>query len=459
MVKITTTRTRQHVKVSPSMSNLSVQQLEKLPWGCQDKIYKKSMSLIKKAFNGTCKKYFFTYENVPACRIPSAEDISKLWTSKPYKTNEKIRTALTEKELERFPGLKQHVPITNHTEPTKKQDQDCDHVRNELALNSYHRMGVNSSITTKTGPGPKFYADGCNACMNAIVTRFDENGNLQIMAMKRPENADSDAGEYQMSAGCLFFGGDGQKVNVDGKEYVVKGSVKYNLAEARNVDEKGKLQGEAKAHAVAAILEKLWTDDQSKKIVEDFDFELLFKGLVDDTSNTRHRWVETSYSIHHITGKEDTTILEHLKDSKVNPKRVNVGDGVWRSIEMNPKGKVYSQIVVEEKDESLEDSIVHKKIFVEHDKSAQVYDPAVEFEFWHGDHSFVAARIYEFISSKYQFVKKGEFGFGISEPIVASDSQKLDSHDEDVSIHNANLLIQRIQKVGKILKKKSFVSK
>lgn len=49
--------------------------------------------------------------------------------------------------------------------------------------------------------------------------------------------------------------------------------------------------------------------------------------------------------------------LEHLKDCKVNPKRTNVGHGVWRSIEINPKGKVHSQIVVEEKgcDESLED--------------------------------------------------------------------------------------------------------
>merc|ERR1712083_385785 len=142
----------------------------------------------------------------------------------------------------------------------------------------------------------------------------------------------------------------------------------------------------AKAHAIAAILEKLWTDEKSKEIVEKFDFHLLSKGIVDDTSNTRHRWVETSYAIHHITGNEDLEVLEHLKDSKVNPKRANVGDGVWRSIELNPKGKVCSQVGIEENNE-------YKKIWVEHDESSQVYDPAKEFEFWHGDHSFVAARI------------------------------------------------------------------
>ena len=80
--------------------------------------------------------------------------------------------------------------------------------------------------------------------------------------------------------------------------------------------------------AIASILEKLWTDEKSKEIIEKFDFHLLSKGIVDDTSNTRHRWVETSYVIHHITGSEDLEILEHLKDSKVNPKCAYVGNGM-----------------------------------------------------------------------------------------------------------------------------------
>lgn len=93
------------------------------------------------------------------------------------------------------------------------------------------------------------------------------------MAMKRPENADTDAGEYQLSAGCMFFAGNGHSVNIDDKDYVVKGPVKHKLTEgAERVDDEGRLKGEVKAHAVAAILEKLWTDDKSKDIIQTFDF-------------------------------------------------------------------------------------------------------------------------------------------------------------------------------------------
>ena len=41
-----------------------------------------------------------------------------------------------------------------------------------------------------------------------------------------------------------------------------------------------------------------------------------------------------------------------------------------------------------------------------------------EFECWHGDHSFVAARIYEYVTSNYRFVKQGEHGFGVSKKLL-----------------------------------------
>ena len=157
---------------------------------------------------------------------------------------------------------------------------------------------------------------------------------------------------------------------------------------------------------------------------------MLSKGIVDDTSNTCHRWVETSYVIHHITGNEDPKVLEHLEDSKVNPKRANVGDGVWRSIELNPENgtKVQSQVVVGEDDGE------NQKIWVEHDESSQTYNPAKEFEFWHGDHAFVAARICEYVSSNYRFEEKGEFGFGVSEPTneFLNNMKSLETKAQDI---------------------------
>ena len=59
----------------------------------------------------------------------------------------------------------------------------------------------------------------------------------------------------------------------------------------------------------------------------------------------------TCYVSHHIVdGNEDAVVLEHMKDSKVKLKRLNVGEGVWRSIEMNSEevSKVYFQIMTGE---------------------------------------------------------------------------------------------------------------
>ena len=109
--------------------------------------------------------------------------------------------------------------------------------------------------------------------------------------------------------------------------------------------------------------------------------------------------------------------MEHLKDFKVNPKRANVGDGVWRSIEVNPKGKVYSQIGIGEKDE-------YTKMRLDHDETSRLYNPATEFECWHGYHSIVAARIYKYVSLHYSFMEQAKCGFGVSKPIIVDDSDK-----------------------------------
>ena len=87
---------------------------------------------------------------------------------------------------------KQHVPLETKSEEDKHYE-DSSFQNNAIALNSYHQMSINSNITTKMGPGP--------------ISYINERGNIQMMAMKQPENAVSDAGEYQMSAGCLFFRG------------------------------------------------------------------------------------------------------------------------------------------------------------------------------------------------------------------------------------------------------------
>ena len=88
----------------------------------------------------------------------------------------------------------------------------------------------------------------------------------------------------------------------------------------------------------------------------------LLKRYFDEASKTRHGCVETCYVIHHIVaGNEDAVVLEHMKDSKVKLKRLDVGEGVRRSIEMNSEevSKVYFQIMTGENEdsESLTDSL------------------------------------------------------------------------------------------------------
>merc|ERR1712232_992437 len=107
----------------------------------------------------------------------------------------------------------------------------------------------------------------------------------------------------------------------------------------------------------------------------------------DDVSNTSQAWVETSYNVHHVMGTESEEELEKLTNAKVNKKRRNVGFGVWRSIDTDPRdaGNVYSQLYVERGDEEFE------SVMAKHDEESTKFDPFAEFDLWHGEHAFVAS--------------------------------------------------------------------
>lgn len=193
---------------------------ESEPWGSQISNYKDSMSLLENN-GGTLE---FTYRNIPEERTPSDEELMKIWTFSPYVTNgtSTVMPDLTEKELASYPGLKQWAPPYidgKKYNPTQEDDRFVEISEEELKVvdedNSYHKMKSNAPMidSQKVGKGPKFFNYGVYSCINAIVTRFDEHGNVQMTAMQRPKNADSDAGEYQMSAGCLFFGGKGHQLD------------------------------------------------------------------------------------------------------------------------------------------------------------------------------------------------------------------------------------------------------
>lgn len=62
------------------------------------------------------------------------------------------------RDLKKFPGLKQHVPLSTDGPETKKDYQDYDSAATKkIAQDSYHGMSINLCVTTKTGPGPKFF--------------------------------------------------------------------------------------------------------------------------------------------------------------------------------------------------------------------------------------------------------------------------------------------------------------
>ena len=142
-------------------------------------------------------------------------------------------------------------------------------------------------------------------------------------------------------------------------------------------------------------------------MIDSWDFYKISEGIVDDPSNTSQAWVETSYNVHHVTGCESKDELKFLTNANVNKKRQNVGFGVWRNIDTNPveKDNVWSQFYVENETNGKEadNKEDYANVFVKHDVKSATYDPFVEFDLWHGEQSFVASMVCDYVKSNYEF--------------------------------------------------------
>lgn len=412
-----------------------------IPWGFPGPEYKKSISFLVDI--DAIKK--FSYQNIintrrflePLISSDQKYNHKQIWSSQEYirPSNGRSIPNLTASELTEMDfGLKQKCPFYIEEKGVFKDmisdkaswtsspnDKFTDEEMDNLKENSYHQIISNTCMQAngilKTGKSTKFFNKGCNACINAIITRFDNDGNVQMMAMIRPSNADSDPSEYQMSAGCIFFQED---LSIGGFE-IKKGSTPYlltsnNIDEPPNIDEDtSQLQNKALAYARAAVYEKLWHSDELKAEIEKWDFYKMAAGIVDDTANTSQSWVETSYVIHHIMGTESNLSL--FENSFINPNRKNVGDAVWRSIDSQPtKYPVKSQISVEIPNPLVPGDFSFQKEEVEHVHDWK-YDPFKEWENWHGDHSFIANMLCGYVKSFYKYERPGEYGFGISSEI------------------------------------------
>lgn len=108
-----------------------------------------------------------------------------------------------------------------------------------------------------------------------------------------------------------------------------------------------------------------------------------------------------------ITGYEGKDKLSLLENSNPPP-GLDAGLNIWRSIESAPKELHTSQHASLDKPGKIQ----HKMIPVK-----QPYDPYVEYELWHGDHSFMAAMVADFVKMHYTFKGPSEFGFGKSQCI------------------------------------------
>ncbi len=394
------------------------------PWGWPNLELKESFSPISEKDGG----YIFTYDklvNGKRTLEPNAIDKTtgrpyhtQLYASLPYRpegTSTCVKRLSKEDLIEMDFGIKQKGPmyycngkgeacytLNDHVEGKGAFDKNMSAETAEtLSQNSMHGMTTNATATTftankghKCGLGPKFYNRGANSCINAIVTRYDRHGNVQIMAMLRPKTADSDPGDYQMSAGCIFFAED---MEFNGRKIAKMTPTPYKVT--KDFDPKtGQLRGQGLAYARAAIYSKLWHGENYISILDQWNFDKVAEGIVDDVSNTSQAWVETSYNVHHITGYESKEELDMLENAKVNKKRANVGFGVWRSIDLDPRDpdNVQSQLYVEDADDFKCQTAKHQGL-------ATKFDPFVEFDLWHGEHAFVASLISEYVKARYEF--------------------------------------------------------
>jgi hypothetical protein len=282
----------------------------------------------------------------------------------------------------------------------------------------------------------KFFNYRATSCLNAIVTRYDEYGNVQMLANVRPMDSDGDRGEFQMSAGTIAQFPDS---DIIGFEMGATGPSQPPRLTAGKTDAHGKLLDHALIRARAGIHgknyagwnwllhgqendmgdhAKPWSGDPpadrvaANKAIADqlnkWNFYKVRAGIVDDSVNTNEAWVETAYVVHHIQGREDEE-LHLFQQGSPTMGKPNVGHPIWRNIDSTCKGSNtnekdrpsgrpcgYNQYVTAK----------DKKYLFHNAEVQQAYDPRIEFDLWHGDHSMVLEQVAHFVRETFEFEGK-----------------------------------------------------
>eukprot|EP00928_Gymnodinium_smaydae_P042518 TRINITY_DN2860_c2_g2_i1.p1 TRINITY_DN2860_c2_g2~~TRINITY_DN2860_c2_g2_i1.p1 ORF type:complete len:728 (+),score=59.06 TRINITY_DN2860_c2_g2_i1:98-2185(+) len=320
--------------------------------------------------------------------------------------------------------------------------------------------------THKYGRGMKFALYGANSCLNAIVTRFDEHGHVNFLANIRPDNAHGDRGEFQMTAGVIALECPEFGINT------IQSQWPRLTDDEKQVEDTGKLKNDAERFARANIFKKTfsgydWTkcafngqdggsykwkelEKQCKatqidaaftkacegykacesslaatreKVIDQlhsWKFYKLRAGIVDDQAGTNEAWVETAYVWHHIQGNSDEE-LELFNIGSPEPGTPQVGAYVWRNIDMRTKmppnqgerrttqralspGKPTSGNLLTEATYGYEEIDVEAP-----------YDPYVEYDLWHGDHSLGARDVYNAVMEHFEFVEPATRSGGVAE--------------------------------------------
>lgn len=386
-----------------------------LAWGWPYQEYKQKLSLLveRRIAHGK-KKSEFSYLNLKSRSI-SIDESKQLWTSGRYARNGQS-TEMKPKsahQLRRMNfGLKQKGGYYNyHTrtliDPSNNiEENEYSHFiskpppeENAMSLTpscSAHKLKMNETALFHTYPkrgiGTKLNQWGCNPSLTVILTRFDDDGNVQAMATI------NELGEYEFATITSSFQNHHGSIIIDDERYTIaKGESVVPLsvtspASEDMIDETGRLIGKGLAQAHAVIFEHFGHESCP---ISEWNFYAMAHGIVDDSANTMDAWVETSYVIHHMTEYDEKVAL--VSDSEAA--------GVWRSIDIMPfKNPPKSQHATS-----------HNKSIISHSPGWK-YDPFVEFEIWHADHSFVAAMACDFVKDHYHFDSKGSHGFGHSKP-------------------------------------------
>ena len=400
------------------------------------------------------------------------------WEEEPYqdaafmdtgsKNNKRVYKQCKEKDFtaswgDAFQGLSREE-LQKVAAQTYHFDDPCGVKKAPAVYRPFPEMLPGLTLNTRLfGRGPKFFAYGPTSCLNAIVTRFDQYGNVQMLVNIRPDDADGDRGEFQMTAGTIARSKEIlEKFGMHPKLYEhIEGDfvpMSPRLTTGENIDKRtGRLLGEAKASAQAGIFQKSyagwnWKEcavidpatgglmkreklmeknshrhNESKarqkelgeatfKCLQKWNFYKLQAGIVDDTSTTNEAWVETAYVIHHIQGDSsvDGDLAKLWQYGSPQPGMPNVGQAVWKSIDSSstmqngtPKTKYgYMQYMPKPTPYDGEGNIDDFTMKVNNLEYEEPYNPCYEFELWHGDHAIVAEAVANFVKSKFQYKGK-----------------------------------------------------